>query len=72
MYNLGERRISRTGYFSFFQVHLLNLHILNCTETSQDPEKQQKAAIRIVICLTLCVLESKTFVGKELRIKSNH
>lgn len=65
MYSLGERRISRTGYFLFFQVHLLNPHILNCTETSQEPEKQQKAAIRIASCLTLRVLESKIFLGKE-------
>lgn len=55
-YSLGERRSSRAGNFSFFQVHLLKLHVLNCTEISPEPERQQKATIRIVSCPALHAL----------------
>lgn len=56
LYSLGERRSSRAGNFSFFQVHLLKLHVSNCTETSPEPERQQKATIRIVSCPALHAL----------------
>lgn len=72
LYSLGESRISRADYFPFFQVHLLNLCVLNCIETSSELEMQQEASQNCRVPCSLCLGPSFESFSKGCRENNNN